>query len=399
MRGWQAALLVVAAGALGLATGSRSLDIAALALLVVLVIGVAYRLLMAGDVSGNRMVGDTVIGWGNSFTQRIELVNRSRLRIPAVRINDESTLPDHPHGYVTNLPALRSITWEVEVPCLVRGRYRLGPVEAHMSDPLGLFPVQREVSRATSVLVLPRWVPLRRSALKLDGFVPGEARGRRSGESPPSVAGIRDYAPGDHIAAIHWPASARSGQLMTKQFDPEVHTSLWLALDMDGVLPSALEELLVTVTTSLAMYALMKANLRVGMIASGALPATLASERGKPHQYRMQEILAEVHSGAAARLEAEFARLDRRLGPGQVVVLVTWRGPDVWGDWLGRLVRRGIATRVVQVQTDGQSAFSHWSVPALQLPLALGELAHENHLIRSLEDGGVTMRATELASV
>jgi uncharacterized protein (DUF58 family) len=300
------------------------------------------------------------------------VMNRSPLRIPAVRISDGSTLPNHPHGYVTNLPARRSVTWDIEVPCLIRGRYRVGPVEAHMSDPLGLFPVQQEVSRATSVLVLPRWAPLRRSAIKLDGFMPGEARGRRSGESPPSVAGIRDYAPGDHIAAIHWPASARSGQLMTKQFDPEVHTSLWLALDLDGALPPALEELLVTVTTSLAMFGLGRANLRVGMIVSGSIPATLASERGKPHLYRMQEVLAEVHSGTAARLVEEFARLDRRLGPGQVVVLVTSRGPEVWGDWVGRLVHRGIATRVVQVQADGASSMSHWSVPALQLPVALG---------------------------
>lgn len=215
MRGWQAFLLVIVAALVGLATGSRSIQMAALALAALLIIAVLYRTLLVGDVRGIRQVSDSIVSWGDSFAQRITLTNRARLAIPAIRVTDLSTLPDHPHGYVTSLPARRSVTWDVEIPCQQRGRYRLGPVETHMSDPLGLFPVSRLVGAATSVLVLPRWVPLNRCALRLDGFLPGEARGRRRGESPPSFYSVREYAVGDNIATIHWPASARSGQLMT----------------------------------------------------------------------------------------------------------------------------------------------------------------------------------------
>src|SRR5262249_43454102 len=160
----------------------------------------------------------------------------------------------------------RSVTWDVEIPCQQRGRYRLGPVETHMSDPLGLFPVSRLVGAASSILVLPRWVPLSRCALRLDGFLPGGARGRRRGECPPSFHSVREYAVGDNISAIHWPASARTGQLMTKLFDPEIQTTLWLALDLDGELPKEIEELLVTVVASLSVYGLHRANLRVGLL-------------------------------------------------------------------------------------------------------------------------------------
>lgn len=396
MRAWQAALLTLVAGVVGLATGSRSIEIAALALVVVLVIGAIYRGLQVGDVHGTRRVSDEVVSWGESLGQQITLTNDSRLGVPALRIADQSTLPDHPHGYVTSLKAKHSITWDVEIPCRQRGRYRVGPVEAHMSDPLGLFPVRRRLGDASSILVLPRWVSLKRCALKLDGFMPGEARGRRRGESPPAVVSVREYTAGDSVSSIHWPASARTGQLMTKLFDPEVQTTLWLALDLDGELSHDVEELLVTATTSLAMYALHQANLRVGLCASGLLPVIVPSERGKPHQYQMQEVLAEVHVGTAGTLGDQLAKLDRNLGPGHVVVLVTARGPDAMGPWLGRLLRRGVAARVVEVRQDVQDAVDareqastpdakRWPVPAIYLPAALADVAQERALITHLE--------------
>jgi uncharacterized protein (DUF58 family) len=409
MRAWQATLLVVVAGVIGLATGSRPIEIAAVALVVVLIIGAIYRGLQVGDVRGVRQVSGDIVPWGGVLSQQITLTNQSRLSMPALRITDQSTLPEHPHGYVTSLKPRRSITWDVEIPCRRRGRYRLGPVEVHMSDPLGLFPVQRQLSAASSVLVLPRWVTLKRSALKLDGFMAGEALGRRRGESPPKVSSVREYTTGDNVSAIHWPASARMGQLMTKLFDPQVQTTLWLALDLDGELAEDVEDLLVTTAASLAMYALHEANLRVGLVASGVVPATLPAERGKAHQYRMQEVLATVHPGAVAALSDQLTTLDRQLGPGQVVVLVTTRGPATWGAWIARLVYRGIAARVVEVQPGtgvaaapatskesssapaistaardaGQAA--RWMVPAIFLPVDLADIANERSLVNYLE--------------
>lgn len=388
MRGWQAFLLVLVAGIVGLITGARAIEMAALALAVLLAIAALYRALLVGDVRSMRQVSDTVIAWGDPFVQKITLTNRARLSIPAIRVTDLSTLPDHPYGYVTSLRARRSVTWDVEIPCQQRGRYRLGPVETHMSDPLGLFPVSRLVGAATSILVLPRWVPLSRCALRLDGFMSGEARGRRRGETPPSFQSVREYAVGDNISAIHWPASARSGQLMTKLFDPEIQTTLWLALDLDGALPHDVEELLVTVATSLSVYGLQRANLRVGLVASGRHSVQLPSERGKPHQYHIQEVLADVRSGREVALEDVLARVDRQLGPGQVFVLLTAHGPAVWGSTLNRLTRKGVAARVIQVSDEPEG----WSVATISLAPALVDPANEFALIQQLEHGASSGR-------
>lgn len=384
MRAWQALLLAGVAALVGLGFGNHVATIAALALIAVVLVGALYRLFSVGDVRSERQIGADIVAWGATFMQQITLTNQSWVPIPAIRVVDQTTLPDHPGGYVTNLKARRSVTWDVAVPCRQRGRYQIGPVEATMSDPLGLFPVTRRIGQTASILVLPRWVPLMRSALKLDGFLPGEARGRRRGEAPPTVNGVRQYIAGDSIAAIHWQASARNGQLMTKLFDPEVQTSLWLALDLDGMLAPEVEDLLVTAATSLAMYGLRQVNLRVGLIASGAVPIILSAERGKKQHYRMQEVLAEAHTGSNAALLTQMAALERRLGPGQAVVLLTAQTPQQWGGWVALMSLQGVAVRVVQVTTD-ESPHAQWAVPTIYVPLAFGDPAQETALMLCLE--------------
>lgn len=386
MRWWQATLMLVVAAAVGLATGSRPFLVAGLALVLLLVVGVWYRRLLVAEVIGRRLTSTPVVNWGDMFVHTILFENRSHLLIPAVRVLDETSLPEHDHGYVASIPPRSTVTWELPgVPCTERGRYQVGPTVAHMTDPMGLFVVERLIAGKTSVLVLPRWVHLRRSALALDGFMPGEARGRRRGESPPAVTGLRDYVAGDSLAAIHWPASVRAGHLMTKLFDPEVQTTLWLALDLDATLGKPREELLVTAATSLGMYALRRAGLRVGVFVGGSVRVGLVAERGHRQQVQLLEYLAEVRSGDAVELSAVLRQYDRWIGPGHVVVLFTDRGPDVWGSWLQHFMRRGIAPRVVSAH-DGARG---WDVPYVALPETLADPDHAQELVRALEGGRV----------
>jgi uncharacterized protein (DUF58 family) len=249
------------------------------------------------------------------------------------------------------------------------------------------------VEVGTSVLVLPRWVPLSTCCFALDGALPGDQPGHLRGEAPPAIAGVRAYQPGDSMARIHWTASARAGMLLTKQFDPEVQTTVWLALDLDGTVPEEAEELLVTAATSLGMYALQQAQLRVGLVASGAYPATLLPERGRGQQQRLQELLAEVHPGQNAMLVEHFAQMDRHVSAKQVVILLTTRAPSEWTGWLEQLHHRGLVGRVVHVPPQGLAAQAGdgWPVPAVSLPLTLADPTHGEELVAYLEQGGADL--------
>ena len=40
----------------------------------------------------------------------------------------------------------------------------------------------------------------------------------RSGDAPTEIFQIREFRPGDRMQQIHWKSSARSGELMTKEY-------------------------------------------------------------------------------------------------------------------------------------------------------------------------------------
>src|SRR5919206_492984 len=48
----------------------------------------------------------------------------------------------------------------------------------------------------------------------------------------PNVAPIRDYQPGDSFNRIHWRSTARTGQLMVKEFELDPTAEVYLVLDM-----------------------------------------------------------------------------------------------------------------------------------------------------------------------
>jgi uncharacterized protein (DUF58 family) len=112
------------------------------------------------------------------------------------------------------------------------------------------------------------------SALRLPAGRPGEdwlAR-RRIIEDPLRFAAVREYVPGDNPRHIHWHASAHTGALQTRLYDPADTVTLALALDVQTS-PVAFEripnyvELLITAAASLAVDAL-EARHSVGLYAN-----------------------------------------------------------------------------------------------------------------------------------
>ena len=102
----------------------------------------------------------------------------------------------------------------------LRGRHRLGPLGVRVRDPFGLTtriaPCCRGPPRSSCC---PRSCPLG------GGHPPGSGVGAE-GAIPHMVAlhgeddvPIREYRDGDDLRRIHWPATARTGELMVRQED------------------------------------------------------------------------------------------------------------------------------------------------------------------------------------
>lgn len=157
-----------------------------------------------------------------------------------------------------------------------RGVYRIGPARLGAGDIFGLFDQEAESGRLDYLTVFPEPLPFRSLGLSADNPMGIRRARRRIFEDPNLPMGVREYQPEDDFRRIHWPATARTGQLQVKVFQPVSAQVLVICLNVstlanywEGTNPDLLEHL-VRVTAALAQQAL-DAGYRVGLVSNGAL--------------------------------------------------------------------------------------------------------------------------------
>jgi uncharacterized protein (DUF58 family) len=113
----------------------------------------------------------------------------------------------------------------------LRGRFVLGPLSVQLRDPFGMTQRFVELGGTGQLVVLPR-------VHSLDGSRPPGTGIGAEGEIPHMVAlhgeddqSIREYRDGDDLRRIHWPATARVGELMVRQEDRPARRRAVLLLD------------------------------------------------------------------------------------------------------------------------------------------------------------------------
>ena len=120
---------------------------------------------------------------------------------------------------------------DVPVPTVRRGVLDVGPVTGVRADPVGL--VRREIvwTAREQVIVHPRTVAIPSTSTGLVRDLEGQAT---TDLSPADIAfhAIREYMPGDDPRTIHWKSTAKSGDLMVRQFEDTRRSHLVVALGL-----------------------------------------------------------------------------------------------------------------------------------------------------------------------
>lgn len=117
---------------------------------------------------------------------------------------------------------------------LPRGLYVLGPGTLVLEDPLGLERVTMALDETAHLCVRPRVVPLLRPFVGSDGVSSwGRSRPLRS-PSGVEPHGIREYRDGEPLRAVHWPSTARRGELMVRELDDPSGDQVVVVLDGDA---------------------------------------------------------------------------------------------------------------------------------------------------------------------
>ena len=296
-----------------------------------------------------------------------------------LEIRDHSTLPGHQASHVApTLLGNREYTWDVETVCSVRGEFQLGPMTVVSGDPFGLFHSPRRVGATDRLIVYPMTVEIGRVILPVGLLSGGDAQRQLTHQITTNASSIRDYVSGDSMNRIHWRSTARTGNIMVKEFELDPLVDIWLLNDFSAEslcedpnarrvsrtgsliaspnrIPPSTEEYGVVVAASLAKH-LIDDERVVGYVAYTPYRQVFQPERGNRQLTRILEALASARSTSTHRLKDALSLETHLFTRGTTLMLIT---SSVDQDWISEaqiLQRRGIRLICVYVNPQTFSA-------------------------------------------
>lgn len=123
----------------------------------------------------------------------------------------------------------------LNLPTDRRGVFKMGPLTLWVHDPFGLFGLPVGTAAPALVVVHPRAAPSEtRPTPRTAGLSPEmPIMDSTSGpdDAPGELVGLRPYVPGDRLHLLSWPAEARYGSLMVRQFSAGAGAPVRIVLD------------------------------------------------------------------------------------------------------------------------------------------------------------------------
>lgn len=332
------ALLLLAA----LVLESGLLAYAMYVLLGLLVVSRLLAFSWMANVTAARQCGQETAEIGDLVPVSVTVTNHSALPVPWIILEDLLPAKDLSETRnrlrvkkkrikVAYLGPKGEATLEYQVEFRLRGYYQIGPLVLESGDVFGLHRRYRVGTEPHFVLVYPKVVPL--EAYELASRRPvGEIRlAHRLYEDPTRIAGVREYQAGDALNRVHWGATARTGLLHCKIYEPSTIAGATVLLDFhEAGYPTAREpprsELAVTAAASLA-HALYQLGQQVGLVSNARDAADRIRTEGWDSDYRTRD---------AAQASASMREESDRLQP---LVVETRRGPEQFQRILETLAR------------------------------------------------------------
>lgn len=296
-------------------------------------------------ISLERKVRRGLVRVGDILEEEFTLHNDSLIPGLWAEIVDHSTLPGYVASRVESVGPLGKKRWTTRGICRRRGTFEIGPLEVRMGDPFGFFSTTLHFPAVVSFLVYPPIVELPHLDLPR-GLISGSSRSSaRSQQLTTNASGIRNYVPGDSLRRIHWPSTARLGELFVKEFDLEPSGDLWVVLDLEGKAQAGEEEEStqeygIIVAASLANR-LLRENRGVGLVAWDAERIVVPLDRGHSQLWRIMEKLVFISQLGKESLDTVLASLELKLGWGTSIAVITPSCDPSWVSALLNLTRRG----------------------------------------------------------
>jgi uncharacterized protein (DUF58 family) len=242
-----------------------------------------------------------------------------RVRNPNTRRQAAFTATDRMDGKALTM-AVRSLApgaevpYHNEVPTERRGRHQIGPLTLDRTDALGLGQSRLSLSETATLWVYPRVHPVRVLAT-------GRPRHHHEGTTEAALRGsldvreVREYVVGDEVRHLHWKATARTGQLMIRDYADPNQPQFTVLLDNRTVAPEFEEA--VELAASL-LVAAVKEDHRSRLVTPSGVDVT--SPGGAPAMRRLLDELCVLDRIGDAGLPLVHSTLSHAKGGSLVVI-------------------------------------------------------------------------------
>ena len=216
-----------------------------------------------------------------------------------------------------------------------RGRYRLGPLRLSTRFPFGLLRHTITLAEVETLTVFPRLGKLTRAwfARNRRSLAGAQRRQQRSGAEG-DFYGVRQWRSGDPRRWIHWRNSARSGELVVRQFEQPRNRDVALLLDLwRPAEPTRKDlenvELAVSFAATVVTDLCRKGGTNLSVAAPDGTPDWIAGPTSTALLNDVMQRLATAEPHSRDHLPELFAGTLKRIEPGAEIVLIGTRAVDL----------------------------------------------------------------------
>jgi uncharacterized protein (DUF58 family) len=263
------------------------------------------------------------------------------LRERIAQLGERETPLDRRHGRLRGRYVLKRVP---------RGRYAIEEAEVVIEDPFGLERVTVELPVGASILVYPRLVDVDRLFSESGARTPEGRRLLMRRATGFDLHSVRDYQQGESLRRVHWPTTARRGQLMVKELEDSPRDEAAVLLDADaasivGAPPDSSFELAVQAAGSIVKSQAARGR-RAALIVNGSRPIYQRVHSFDGDWHRALEALAAVapdgHSPVANMLADEAGPAARAI---ELTVVTSALSPRL----VDRLAHRALGNHAASV--------------------------------------------------
>ena len=175
-----------------------------------------------------------------------QIVIRNRYFLPCISVrvqfvaNEIGLTVDEMEKFVS-IPSFGQREVAFEIQGKYRGEYEVGVTELILHDFLGLFRFKQKHTEKLSLIITPRILPI--SALPLDMIIQETVISRRNlqGDDYSTISDLRKYQPTDGYKKVHWKATAKRNELISKNFQATERMATTFFVD-NTVIGNSLEQ-------------------------------------------------------------------------------------------------------------------------------------------------------------